>query len=164
MFSHSFKMENLMKNTYFLLSLALLASGTALAMHNGSSSIEATVVMTALTCGYNGYCTYATINTDLMKCHSKRHKGEKPAFKCNVCKTFATGYKQLLDKHIQRYHPACINYPTCQYRALNNKQLAEHVQEHQQQLNNARLANLMAHNIFAESPFTIDKLIANNRK
>jgi hypothetical protein len=171
-----------MKNRYLLLSLALLASGTTLvAMDNNPPSKR--IASANNSCAYCDK-SFAT-SGNLIRHIETVHRGTQ--YSCAYCDLFFTK-KGKLKKHIDAVHneypctycnkfftqnnlirhieqlPACVDYPSCQYRALDDTQLTEHLQEHQQMINNTRLLDLLATSTHVQSSFSAETLLNMNRK
>lgn len=94
-----------MENRYFLLSIALLASGTALAMKKGDeppSKKPAYTQEKPFKCSYPG-CVFATLHSNNLLIHIKTHTGERR-------------YKR--------------DYPGCDYAAVQSDNLTRHKLAH----------------------------------
>src|ERR1700733_9392004 len=162
-----------MKNKYLLLSIALLSSGTALAMEkeekkslkqtaseheNPQSNKKAKTEERSFKCDHPG-CNYAT---NLRNNFINHYQSPHILLECMVC--FFDCYDQTeLDQHIQE-HPTCVDYPACQYRGFTNA-VTQHIkEEHQQRLDNNRLLLLLASNDYIQSSFSTETLLNMNRK
>jgi hypothetical protein len=175
-----------MKKTYFLLSLTLLASGTALAMENDPAKKPKVGIHgeKPYRCTFEG-CNFAAAQKANLIRHIRNHTGEfaycdyegcdygvphrsmltehmRKHYLCQICNNGQTS-QLALNNHIQ-IHPTCVDYPSCNYRAFDTQELNSHLQQHQQQLNNARLLHLLASNTHVQNTFSVQTLLDMNRQ
>jgi|GEM_PF-2603415 len=132
-----------MKNKYLLLSIALLSSGTALAMEkeekkslkqtaseheNPQSNKKAKTEEESFKCDYPG-CNYATKTIDNLKKHKLIHTNERP-FRCDhpSC-NYATNLRNNFINHYQSPH-ILLECMVCFFDCYDQTELDQHIQEH----------------------------------